>query len=174
MIALKNNLPLLRGTDGITRVIERGWLRASLARAAEQAGYSGWPPTDDLVHSIAFYLEYCYPKNVICSLQLEGAVQTALREIGYGEVAQHFGSSLPWRVSLANCLRDASEAGDANGFLTRVSDYIEAFHKSRVFRFHFYDLQTCARDFCRREIVDFVRAKVESFDWRHGVQCSIC
>jgi hypothetical protein len=188
MIALKNNLPLIEDTEGIAVSFESGWLRAALERAAEKAGYQGWWPAEHLAQSVAFYLENCYDKNIIAGRQLERAVQSALREIGYEEVAHFFGSNpAPRRVSLLHCLQNPSTEEHSDGFFARLAARIESFRQAEISRFHFCDLQACVRWLrengeaesveaelaLHERIVNFVREQIKALNWNREVQCSI-
>jgi hypothetical protein len=185
MIALRNNLPLVEDVLGTAASFERAWLQSALEEAAAKAGVGGWWLAQDLAHSVTFYLENVYAKNVIASSQLESAVRLALREIGYDEVARHFSPAPPWCVSLLRCVSSQS-VGGINDLFEELAERIEAFRQAKVLRFHFYDLQSCVRSLqhhdaetrgheppLRQRIVDFVREKINAGDWSHEIFCSI-
>ena len=94
MIALRNYLPLVRGSEGNAIALEIGWLQAVVLRAAGRAGYQGWLLADDFVAGISLYLRDCYRKNVIDLPELESVVRVALQSVGYAEVASRIDPGL--------------------------------------------------------------------------------
>lgn len=108
MIALRDNLPLVRFGDGRVMNFERGWLSTALVRAAETAGYKKWWLADHVTESVTSYLQQDFDDHVVTICRLEKAVQSVLQVIGYSDVASHFRTMPPpVRISLADIARDA-------------------------------------------------------------------
>lgn len=108
MIGFQNNMPLVRFADGQVQPFERTWLAASLARAAERAGYKKWWLAPHVTESVTNYLEQDFDDSIVTIKRLEQAVQSVLQVIGYADVAGHFHPSPPpARISLAELARDA-------------------------------------------------------------------
>lgn len=80
----------------------RDWLRMALQRAAARAGFEKWWPALDLSAGIYLYLEQSYELNVIGLGDLETLVRRTLRDLGYEEIAQAFGSPPPGDQLLLN------------------------------------------------------------------------
>lgn len=174
MIALRDNLPLVRFPDGQVIPFERPWLAASLARAAEQAGYKKWWLAPHVTESVTNYLEQDFDENVVSTSRLEKAVQSVLQVIGYSDVAGHFHASPPpVRISLAEIARDAGHGYELAFFdllRSRLRDAMEA----RPERLEICDAYSCvkllrsAKNWRRDcsglldEIVVFVRDEVGS------------
>lgn len=108
MIALRDNLPLVRFSDGRVMNFERGWLSTALVRAAETAGYKKWWLADHVTESVTSFLQQDFDEHVVTICRLEKAVQSVLQVIGYSDVANHFRTMPPpVRISLADIARDA-------------------------------------------------------------------
>jgi len=108
VIALRDNLPLVRFGDGRVMNFERGWLSTALVRAAETAGYKKWWLADHVTESVTSYLQQDFDDHVVTICRLEKAVQSVLQVIGYSDVASHFRTMPPpVRISLADIARDA-------------------------------------------------------------------
>ena len=187
MIALKHALPLIRNAHGNAVAFESTWLRGALQDAARQAGYDSWWMVDDLIVGISLYLRNCYVKNVIDLPELESLVCTALRNIGYAEVAIRFRALPPTRgISLVQFLKE-TPAMNCPVFFDKLAETITTLYESKVRHFHFYDLHACSsqlesdtdldRDFrpgsLREKIVSFVRERVRLEGWSQSVWCSI-
>jgi hypothetical protein len=110
MIALRDNLPLVRFGDGRVHAFERGWLCGALAESAAGAGYPKWWLAPHVAESVTRYLEQDFDENVIPVCRLEQAVRSVLQVIGYADVAGHFRvPPPPARISLAELARDAGQ-----------------------------------------------------------------
>jgi len=108
MIALRDNLPLVRFHDGRVMNFERDWLSAALVRAAQTAGYSKWWLADHVTESVTSYLQQDFDENVVTICRLEKAVQSVLQVIGYADVARFFRTMPPpVRISLVEIARAA-------------------------------------------------------------------
>jgi len=130
MIALRDNLPLVRFEDGQIVSFERPWLIESLAEAAERAGYKKWWLASHVTESVTNFLEKDFGEGTIAVARLEKAVQSVLQVIGYGDVAGHFRASLPpTRISLVELARDAGHGYELlffNLLRSRMREAIEA------------------------------------------------
>ena len=108
MIALRDNLPLVRFNDGRVMNFERGWLSSALVRAAQTAGYKKWWLADHVTESVTSYLQQDFDENVVTICRLEKAVQSVLQVIGYADIARFFQTMPPpVRISLVEIARDA-------------------------------------------------------------------
>ena len=180
-------MPLVRGDQGIAVAFESTWLHVSIQDAADEAGYQGWWLADELVAGISLYLRNCYRKNVIDLPELESVVRSALRNIGYDEVAAKFRAGTPTQgISLVQCLRDAPTV-DRSAFFEHLSGTIARLYEKKAKHFHFYDLRACVEQLksspdtdrvsspasLRRKIIAFVREQIDSQGWNHQVWCSI-
>lgn len=191
MIALKNNLPLLRKPRGHAVAFRRAWLRNALRRAAEKAGYSEWWIAEDLTKSVVFYLQHHYLQPVIAVPLLENAVRSALREIGYTDVASHFGSGMGvYSVSLLRFF-DSTSRPDAARFFANLSEWFNKIGETPLSWVVVEDLAPCARALTRQEdakfpsesvdslqtqIVEFIHAQLSLLhaeDFLREVRCSI-
>ena len=162
MIALKNNLPLLRKPRGHARAFRRAWLRNALKRAAEKAGYSEWWIAEDLTQSVVFYLQHHYLQPVIAVPMLENAVRSALREIGYTDVASHFGSGLGvYSISLLRFF-DSPARPDAARFFANLSAWFNEIGATPLSWVVLGDLEPCARALARQEDAKFSSDSAES------------
>lgn len=88
--------------SGVAKGLRRDWLRGALQRAARRAGLGPWGPAVDLSAGIYLYLEQSYELNVIGLGDLETLVRRALCDLGYGDIAQAFGSPPPGDQLLLN------------------------------------------------------------------------
>ncbi len=145
MIALRDNLPLIRFIDGQVMAFERHWLALSLARAASQAGYEKWWLAPHVTESVTNYFEQDYDECTVSVSRLEKAVRSVLQVIGYDDVAIVFRASPPpARISLVELARDAG-----TGYELAFFDLLRA----RV-----------------REAVDARAERLEIIDAHHGVK----
>ncbi len=186
MIATRNNLPLLEDYHGGISAFEAGWLQAALERAAIKAGFVEWWLADHVTTSVCSYLGTIYTKNVVGLGRLQEAVQQALRDIGYGEIARCFLADAPdCRISLLR-LAETVAGSQPGGFYKVLSARIEELHRTRAVSFHFTDLQASLRYLAGvgtvtgtgdipkpEEMVNFIRAGISSLDWKREVNCSV-
>jgi hypothetical protein len=108
MIALRDDLPLIQLRDGLAVAFERDWLIRALARAALHAGYPHWWLAEHVAESVTEYLRQQRETTILPVEQMAEAVRSALRVIGYGEVADRFHPGRPkMRISLLELARDA-------------------------------------------------------------------
>ncbi len=195
MIAFKNNFPLLRKARGQAMTFRRTWLRNALKRAAAKAGYTEWWIAEDLAQSVSFYLEYHYLQPVIAVPLLENAVRSALMEIGYEEVAHHFGSTATLRsASLLSFLPSSAAVQGQSQFYIGLATWIRAVSKSAATTIALTDLDACVARLTnltseggmiaavrnsselRNQIIEFVHAQIfvlSSEDFLSEIRCSL-
>ena len=150
-------------------------LHDALQRAAEQAGYLGWWIAEDLAASVSLFLQLDYPEQIVESQELDEAVKSALRQLGYADVARHFVSQLTRkRVSLLHCVPSKPNC-DFSRFLEKLAARIDALRAGGARSFHFHSLQGCAARLqtgnaatagpqLRDIIVAFIRARLKTGD----------
>lgn len=188
MIAFRDNLPLLERPRGNVTAFNGSWLRQALSRAAQKAGYTEWWLADDLTRSVVFYLEFHYPDNIIAVPRLKDVVRSALRQIGYDEIARHFGARTSLRkISLPDLVSSGEKSGTEE-FFHKLGSRIRSLRPEGSEAVCFSGLAECAR--CLRkggdlfaeeaacqlveaEIVAFIRAELAALGWKH-VRFSIC
>lgn len=172
MIALIDNMPLVRFANGEVRVFERHWLEQALAAAAEHAGYPFWWLSEHVAGSVASYLRLDFPEQVIDVSRLVGCVHSVLQVIGYPEVARHFAPQPPaLEISLLEIAESAGAGYELAFFHALGARMSEAIHGENTM-VCLVDLGQCVRkirarktwsrdcDALRAEIVRFVRAQI--------------
>jgi len=172
MIALKDGLPLVEFDGGRIVAFDRGWMVASLQKAALKAGYPQWWLAEHVTESIATYLLMRFDENVLGLQRLSKAVQSVLQVIGYAEVASHFDPSPPpMKVSLVEIARDAG-SGYELAFFEILGRAIQEMLAGNTSRFELFGLERCVKqlrakkvwcrdcDSLRTEIVAFVREQI--------------
>lgn len=108
MIALLDNLPLLRLTDGTTAPFEREWLLRSLHGAARKAGYPQWWLAEHVAESVTDFLRSRDQAPVMDASALARSVRQVLQVIGYSEIGRHFEVGRPLvKISLLDLARAA-------------------------------------------------------------------
>lgn len=181
MIAFKDGLPLLERPEGTVTVFNGGWLRQALRRAARKAGYTEFWLAEDLTRSVVFYLKFHYSDNTIPVPQLQGAVRSALRQIGYEEIAQHFGGRAVLRKILLPQFTSPEDATDGAGFFRKLASRIRLLRPASTGVVHFCGLEECATalspmsaggNLCgeeltarKHEIVGFVQSQLLASGW---------
>lgn len=139
MIALRNNLPLVRFADGQIMAFERHWLTTSVVRAADRAGYHKWWLAAHVTESVTNYFEQDYDEAAVTIANLEKAVQSVLQVIGYADVASQFKAAPPpARISLAELARDAG-AGYELAFFDLLRGRMREALKAKVERVEICD-----------------------------------
>jgi hypothetical protein len=169
MIAFRDDLPLIQLQNGNAVAFERNWLIRSLARAAEQAGYHQWWLAEHVAESVTAYLRQQSEITILPVDQMADAVRSALRVIGYGEVADSFQPGRPtMRISLVELARNAS-AGYELAFFEALGRSIHDILDNGCRDFELYGLDLCVRllrgkkvwsrdcDSLRDEIIFFTR-----------------
>ncbi len=174
MIALKDNLPLLRFETGPLVEFEQAWLVRSLARAAHKAGFPNWWLAHHVAESVRAYLFLEFEGTVMGVRQLATAVQSVLQVIGYAEVAHCF-EPLPPSASLS-LVDFAREAGTGYelAFFEMLDRNIRDLLAARAAHLELRGLERCVKhlrarkcwsrdcETLRAEIVCFVRERVVS------------
>lgn len=183
MIAFRDNLPLLERPRGIVTAFNGSWLRQALSRAAQKAGYTEWWLADDLTRSVVFYLQFHYPDNTIAVPRLKDVVRSALRQIGYDEIARHFGARTPLRkISLPDLVTSGEKPG-IEEFFHQLARRIRSLQPEGSEIVHFSGLAECAcclqdrgdlfaQEFfsCQlleAEVVNFIRSELAALGWKH-------
>jgi len=173
MIALADNLPLVRLPDRRAVRFERLWLERAVAEAAEGAGYHRWWLASHVAESVTSYLECEFEENIIASQCLRTLVASVLQVIGYPEVARAFRlPEPPLRISL-DALAESAGAGYELAFFNTLDDTLRRILSGRAARVELCDLTECVkrlrrarawRKDCaalRNEIVAHVRGQAE-------------
>lgn len=169
MIALRDDLPLIQLKDGHAVAFERDWLIRALARAAHQAGYPQWWLAEHVAESVTEYLRHQREASVLSVEQMADAVRSALRVIGYGEVADSFIPGRPTvRISLVELARDAG-SGYELAFFEALGRKIQETVREGGCDFQLFGLEPCIKllrgkkvwsrdcDSLRDEIILFTR-----------------
>ncbi len=185
MIALPNDLPLVRLEDGDCLAFERDWLTRSLISAARKAGYKHWWLSEHVAQSVAEYLRNEHDRPVVEAERLEKAVQSVLQVIGYSDIGQYFAVGVPLvRISLADLAREA-DTGFELAFFHALGVRLRAALDSRAPHFELCELEKCVRilrrrkswsrecDILRDEIVLFTRAQTGTATAKHDVTLSL-
>jgi hypothetical protein len=145
MIALADNLPLVRLPDSRAVRFEREWIERAVAEAAEGAGYSRWWLAPHVAESVTNYLEREYEENVIASQCLHTLVSSVLQVIGYPEVARSFRMpEPPLRISLATIAESAGD-GFELAFFRKLDETLQKVLKSNASRLELCDLTDCVK-----------------------------
>lgn len=181
MIAFKDDLPLLERPRGTVTTFSGVWLRQALKRAAQKAGYAEWWLAEDLTRTVVFYLRFHYRDNTIPIPQLKEVIRAALREIGYDEIAQHFGTGMTLKKIFLPQVAQHCEAAGLEAFLQKLASRIQLLRPGNQDGFiHFSGLEECVsclqtdgedipRDVylatLKTEIVGFVRTQLLSLGW---------
>lgn len=172
MIALADNLPLVRLPDRRAVKFERAWLERAVADAADHAGYARWWLAPHVAESVTSYLEREFEENVIASQCLRTLVTSVLQVIGYPDVARGFRlPEPPVRISLA-ALAESAGTGYELAFFNELDGALRRVLSTRTARVELCDLADCVkrlrrtsawRKDCallRNEIVAHVRGQI--------------
>ena len=171
MIALADNLPLVRLPDRRAVRFERAWLERAVAEAADHAGYSRWWLAPHVAESVTCYLENEFEENIIASQCLRTLVSSVLQVIGYPDVARGFRlPEPPVRISLT-ALAESAGAGFELAFFQQLDRALRDAISTRAARVELCDLAACVKrlrrarawrkdcDQLRNEIVAHVRGQ---------------
>lgn len=174
MIALRDNLPLLRFESGQLAAFEEAWLVRSLVCAAKKAGYPQWWLAPHVAESVRSYLFLQFDGTVIGVRELAAAVQSVLQAIGYGEVAHRFEPLLPpVNLSLVDLAREAG-TGYELAFFERLGRSLRELVSAQSTHLELRGLERCVKQLrarkcwsrdcetLRSEIVCFVRERIVS------------
>lgn len=185
MIALPNDLPLIRLDTGEAVPFEPDWLMHSLARAARRAGLPQWWLAPHVTASVTEYLRADHDATVIESTRLEEAVQSVLQVIGYAEVGRHFVVGRPvLAISLVDLAREAG-AGYELAFFELLGRRLAEAFASRTPHFQLTGLEHCVKilrarkiwgrdcESLQAEIVLFARRQTATVPEPHDVTFSL-
>jgi hypothetical protein len=176
MIALPNDLPLIRLDDGEAIPFEPDWLTCSLARAARRAGLAQWWLAPHVTASVTEYLRADHGAPVIEATRLEQAVQAVLQVIGYAEVGRYFAVGRPvLAISLVDLVREAG-AGYELAFFDLLARKLATALASRTPHFQLTGLDRCVKMMNARKAWNRDCAKLQSeivsFARQH-TQCAV-
>lgn len=108
MVALPSQLPLLRIGSHELGTYEAGWLAGCIRQAALVAGHADWWFADDIAVAMVRYLQNRYPSAAITLDELENKIVSALRKIGFSDVALQLRMDPPQiRLSLSDLVRQS-------------------------------------------------------------------
>ncbi|MFZ4482794.1 MAG: hypothetical protein ACOYOL_02290 [Chthoniobacterales bacterium] len=185
MIALADNLPLVRLSDKRAVRFDRAWLQSAVAEAASQAGYDRWWLAPHVTESVTSYLEREFEDNVIANQCLNTLVCSVLQVIGYPEVARGFRlPDPPARVSL-DSLAESAGAGYELAFFHELDQALHRVLSSRSMRIEFCDLTDCVKRLrrtrgwgrdcirLRNEIVAHIRGQAARLRRRRGLNLEL-
>lgn len=145
MIALADNLPLVRLSDARAVRFERAWLERAVADAAEAAGYNRWWLVPHVAESVTSYLEREFEDNVIASQCLRTLVSSVLQVIGYPDVARGFRlPEPPVRISLA-ALAESAGSGYELAFFRELDEALSRVLAGATSRVELCDLADCVK-----------------------------
>lgn len=145
MIALADNLPLVRLPDERAVHFERRWIERAIVSAAEQAGYSRWWLAAHVCESVAIYLQHDFEDPVVGADCLRNLVCSVLQVIGFPEVARHFTlPDPPVRISLESLAR-ASGSGYELVFFHRLDEALHEALATPAAHVELQDLAACVK-----------------------------
>ena len=108
MVAFPSQLPLLRIGAHELGIYEAGWLAGCIRQAALVAGRPDWWFADDIALAMVRYLQNRYQSAAITLGELENKVVSALRKIGFSDVAAQLRMDPPQiRLSLSDLARQS-------------------------------------------------------------------
>ena len=185
MIALPNDLPLIRLLDGEAIPFQPEWLTHALSSAARKSGLRQWWLAPHVTASVTEYLRADHDAPVIEVARLEQAVQSVLQVIGYPEVGRHFEVGRPLlAISLVDLAREAGH-GYELAFFDLLSRRIQQALASQTPHFQLIGLEPCVKllrarklwcpdcDRLQAEIVTFTRQQTGIAFADHDVSFSL-
>jgi hypothetical protein len=185
MIALLDNLPMVRLTDGTTAPFERGWILRSLVSAARKAGYPQWWLAEHVAESVTDFLRTQREVMIFPVDGLTRSVRQVLQVIGYAEVGRHFEVGRPViKISLVE-LAQAAGAGYELAFFNLLGRRLHEAARDEGSYFELFGLERCVKllrakklwsrdcDALRDEIVCFTRLQSGSAFASAEVQFSL-
>lgn len=99
MIALINQLPMVRWHEQLSVPLSVGWLEESIDHAAQQSECRYWQWSQDVASALLAFLREDFHDGVISREQIEQLMRRSLVGIGYPEVAKK-ACLLPPRISI--------------------------------------------------------------------------
>ena len=185
MIALLDDLPMVRFADGKTAPYERAWLQRSLTIAARKAGYPQWWLAEHVAASVTEFLRTQRDATVLTVDALTRSVQQVLQVIGYAEVGRHFEACRPVvKISLVE-IAQAAGAGYELAFFDLLGRRLDEVLENEGGCFELYGLLRCVRmlrgrktwsrdcETLRDEIVTFTRDHTGISGARSEIQFSL-
>ena len=176
---------MVRLDNGEVSMLSREWLRLSLTRAAEEAGYVSWFLAEHVAESVLWYLARSCDLPVITTGDVSASVRSALHATGYSEIAVRFETlDPPFELSLADLAQEAGP-GYELAFFQLLRERMRPALNDNASNLHIHGLQRCVRHLqsaktwsrecsrLRNEIVSFVRAQVESAKIRSNLLLTI-
>ncbi len=100
MIALPQDLPLVRWQNKRNIPLSEGWVAESIDCSAFRAGYEQWEWTPDITQALSFYLRKEFHGCLISSSELQVLIKKTLLSIGYPDVADQLTLVAP-RVTIS-------------------------------------------------------------------------
>ena len=185
MIALLDDLPMVRFADGMTAPFQRDWLLRALVTAARKAGYPQWWLAEHVAASVTEFLRTQRETPVLTVDALTRSVRQVLQVIGYAEVGRHFEAGRPIvKISLVE-LAQAAGAGYELAFFDLLGRRLDEVVRNEGGCFELFGLLRCVRmlrgkktwgrdcDTLRDEIVAFTREHSGVASARTEVQFSL-
>lgn len=185
MIALLDDLPMVRLADGTTTPFQRDWLVRALVIAARKAGYPQWWLAEHVAASVTEFLRTQQETTVVPVEGLTRSVRQVLQVIGYAEVGRHFEAGRPMvKISLVE-LAQAAGAGYELAFFDLLGRRLEEAVGDEGGCFELFGLERCVKllrskktwgrdcDSLRDEIVSFAREHTGIAAVRAEIQFSL-
>jgi hypothetical protein len=185
MIALLDDLPMVRFVDGSTAPFQRDWLQRSLVTAARKAGYPQWWLAEHVAASVTEFLRTQREDSVLTVEALDRSVRQVLQVIGYAEVGRQFEVGRPMvKISLVE-LAQAAGTGYELAFFDLLGRRLDEVVRNEGGCFELFGLLRCVRmlrgrktwsrdcDTLRDEIVSFTRDHTGVATDRAEVQFSL-
>ncbi len=145
MIALSDNLPLLRLADGRTITFEPRWIEVAVRQAANHAGHPRWWLAAHVVESVAAYLRSEEVEPVLPAARIEETVRRVLQTIGFPEVARSFALPEPPVTVSLESLAEAAGAGYELAFFCHLDRTLEELLQSPVSHLELRGLAACVK-----------------------------
>jgi hypothetical protein len=183
MIALHENIPLVRWHNKRSIPISESWLAESIELSARTAGYPQWQWSGDVARAILNYLRTEFSGCQITTGQLRQLIQKSLNGIGCEEIAGHVEISAP-RVNI-HLAELARRSGYEMLFFNLLRGKLDDACSTVVRGVRLEGIRPCVkhltgleswRSSCQRlsdEIVDFARAHTSRAQG-NGFELMIC
>lgn len=148
MIALREQLPLLRlGREEVVHY-EESWLKEIIKDAAERSGCGDSWFADDIAKGIVLYLKERFPANSIGIEELFEKIARTLRAVGFDHVAGHLEPfAPPARLSLSR-LAEAAGPGFELRFFQLLGERIEVLRSQGTRQVHCSELRDAVSQLC--------------------------
>ena len=185
MIALLDDLPMVRLADGTTAPFEREWLVRALAAAARKAGYPQWWLAEHVAASVTEFLRTQCETTVLPVEGLTRSVRQVLQVIGYAEVGRHFEAGRPvMKISLVE-IAQAAGAGYELAFFDLLARRLDDALGGDGGCFELFGIERCVKmlrakkvwsrdcETLRDEIVSFTRDRTGNVPRQAEVRFSV-